>query len=159
MTNRPITSRCSTQRSSSANISNDLHTFDLTRQRRELLQPALLRPRPYFPGNPPMARRVKKPATDLVESLPPLPLDADHWHAIFEAMRLPPQHRRVVDLALRGYETKQIATLMGIGEATIKTYLQRIFTRTGTRGRMQLAMHVLAVSHQVNGNGPCRPSG
>ncbi|HEX4146606.1 MAG TPA: helix-turn-helix transcriptional regulator [Pirellulales bacterium] len=106
-----------------------------------------------------MARRVKKPAAEVVGSLPPLPLNAGHWEAIFKAMRLPPQHRRVVDLALRGYETKQIAILMGIGEATIKTYLQRIFDRTGTRGRMQLAMHVLALSHQVNGNGTCRPSG
>jgi len=106
-----------------------------------------------------MARRLENPAIDLVESLPPLPLDADHWQAIFKAMRLSPQHITVVDLVLRGCETKQIAARMGIGEPTIKTYLQRIFARTGTRGRMQLAMHVLAVSHQVNGNGTCRPNG
>ncbi len=39
---------------------------------------------------------------------------------------------------------------MEISEPTIRTYLQRISARTRTHGRMELAMRVLAVSHQVD---------
>lgn len=112
-----------------------------------------------FSGNAAMAHRLTEPATDVVESLPPLPLDGDHWQAIFKAMRLSPQQARIVELILRSAGHKQIAAAMRIAEPTLKTYLQRIFARTGTRGPMQLAMHALAVSHEVRGNGKSRPSG
>lgn len=95
-----------------------------------------------------MAHRPARTANDL-DSLPPLPVDADHWHLIVEAMDLSPQQTRVVELVLRGACRKQIATALNISEPTIKTYLDRIFARTGTRDCMQLAMHVLAVSHDV----------
>jgi DNA-binding CsgD family transcriptional regulator len=95
---------------------------------------------------------ARDPARDL-ESLPLLPLTADHWEAICEAMQLSPQQARVVELVLRSAPQKQIAAVMGISEPTLKTYLDRIASRTGTRGRMQLAMHVLGVSHEVRAAG------
>jgi len=106
-----------------------------------------------------MARRIAKPATDLFDSLPPLPLDADHWQAVFEAMRLSPQQARIVELILRSAGYKEISAALGIAEPTLKTYLQRVFARTGTCGRMQLAMHALAVSHEVCGSGKRRLNG
>jgi DNA-binding CsgD family transcriptional regulator len=86
-----------------------------------------------------------------INPVPPLPVDADHWAAIVKRIGLSAQQAKVLELTLRGQSVKQIARIMGIAEPTIKTYQERIATRTGTSGRMQLAMHVLAVSHQVNG--------
>lgn len=83
------------------------------------------------------------------ESFPPLPLDPALWEAIFAALGLSPRQAQVVELMLRGMCDKQIAASMGISEPTIRTYLDRIWARTRTHGRMELAMRVLAVSHSV----------
>ena len=93
---------------------------------------------------------------DYLETFPPLPLDDAHWRAIVEAMQLSPQQAKIVELVLRGMCDKQIAAAMGISEPTIRTYLQRISARTRTHGRMELAMRVLAVSHQVDRDPWCR---
>jgi DNA-binding NarL/FixJ family response regulator len=93
--------------------------------------------------------RSTKIVGDYLESFPPLPLNDSHWRAIVEAMELSPQQAKIVELALRGMCDKQIAAAMGISEPTIRTYLLRISAKTRTRGRMELAMHVMAVSHQV----------
>jgi len=106
-----------------------------------------------------MARRLEKSAIDLLKSLPPLPLDADHWQAVCKAMRLSPRQATLVELILRDLGAKNISAVMCIDESTIKTYRQRIFARTGARTRMQLAMHVMAVSHQVNGKDGRRKNG
>jgi DNA-binding NarL/FixJ family response regulator len=95
-----------------------------------------------------MARATELSSNSL-EIFPPLPLDDGHWLAVVKAMRFSPQQAKLVELVLRGLCDKQIAAAMGIGEPTIRTYLQRIAERTQTRGRMELAMRVLAVSHEV----------
>ena len=93
---------------------------------------------------------------DYLDAFPPLPVDDDHWLAIVQAMQLSPQQAKIVELVLRGLCDKQIAAAMGISEPTIRTYLQRISARTQTRGRMALAMRVLAVSRQVDAESGCR---
>jgi DNA-binding NarL/FixJ family response regulator len=93
--------------------------------------------------------RLSKTAADLLASAPPLPLDGKHWRKVVTALGLSDQQARVAELVLRDLCNKQIAAVMGISESTIDTYMQRIGQRTGTSGRMQLAMHVMAVSHQV----------
>jgi DNA-binding NarL/FixJ family response regulator len=70
-------------------------------------------------------------------------------------MQLSPQQAKLVELLLRGMCDKQIAVAMDISEPTIRTYLDRIWSRTRTRGRMELAMRVLAVSHEVERAGGC----
>ncbi|HEV3417188.1 MAG TPA: helix-turn-helix transcriptional regulator [Pirellulales bacterium] len=100
-----------------------------------------------------------KTAKPVLKTIPPLPLDAHHWVAVVAEMRLSSRQARIVELVLRDQTDKQIAQVMGIGEPTVKTYLARIAVRTGTRGRMQLAMRVLAVSHEVAGNRRCHPIG
>ena len=104
------------------------------------------------------AAAMTRPTTivaDYLDTFPPLPLDDGHWQAIVQAMRLSPQQAKIVELVLRGICDKQIAIAMGISEPTIRTYLQRISARTQTRGRMELAMRVLAVSHQVDHEPEC----
>jgi DNA-binding NarL/FixJ family response regulator len=95
-----------------------------------------MNPKKTTPANPP-------------DDFPPLPVSRDHWGAIVEAVGLSPQQAKIVELVLRGMCDKQIAAALGIAEPTIRTYLSRVFARTGTRGRMELALHVLDVSHQV----------
>jgi DNA-binding CsgD family transcriptional regulator len=86
---------------------------------------------------------------DHFSSLPPPPLDPAHLEAIYDAMRLSPQQRTIVDLTIRGLTDGEIAHHMGIDESTIGTQRERIALRTGARTRMQIAMHVLRVSHEV----------
>jgi DNA-binding NarL/FixJ family response regulator len=86
---------------------------------------------------------------------PPLPLEPPHWQAVVRAMRLSPRQSKVVELLLRGMCDKQIAVTMGISEPTIRTYLDRIWARTRSHGRMELAMRVLAVSHEVIRDAGC----
>jgi DNA-binding NarL/FixJ family response regulator len=93
--------------------------------------------------------RPPKIVADYLESCPPLPLKDGHWQEIVRALRLSPQQARIAEFVLRGMCDKQIAAAMGIREPTLRTYLSRIFARTRTGGRMELAMRVLEVSHKV----------
>lgn len=88
-------------------------------------------------------------ADAILASAPKLPLDDAHWEAVVSEMGLSDQQARVVELVLRDLCDKQIAAVMGISKSTLDTYMHRIRTRTGTRGRIQLAMHVMAVSFRV----------
>jgi DNA-binding CsgD family transcriptional regulator len=85
----------------------------------------------------------------VLDSLPRLPLDDAHWRAIFKAMRVRGRHAEIVELTLRDATAKEIEVVLGIKGPTIKTHRERIKQKTGTRWRMQLAMRVLAISHQV----------
>jgi DNA-binding CsgD family transcriptional regulator len=83
------------------------------------------------------------------EQFPPLPLEASHWEAVFNAMAFSPKQKQIVELVLRGMCDKQIAAMLNISAPTVRTYLNRIAARTRTRGRMELAMRVFCVSHQI----------
>lgn len=100
-----------------------------------------------------------KLAVDPLATYPPLPLDKEHWQAVVNAMGISKQQAKVVELVLRDLGVKEIAVVLGLGEGTVKDYLKRIGSRTGTRGRMQLAMYVMTLSLQVNSNGQCRTKG
>ena len=93
-----------------------------------------------------------KNVAKVLAKCPPLPLAADHWQAVVEAMGISEQQAKVVELVLRDLRTKEVVAVTGLSEGTVKDYLKRVGKRTGTRGRVQLAMYVLALSHQVIGN-------
>jgi DNA-binding NarL/FixJ family response regulator len=98
--------------------------------------------------------RPSKPAPAIASQVvPALPLHPAHWQAVCEAMELSPRQATLVELLLCGLCDKQIAAQMGISEPTVRTYLDRIWARTRTHGRMELAMRVLVVSHEVLGAG------
>jgi len=103
-----------------------------------------------------MTRRSEKPVRDRGGAFPPIPLSPDHWQAVVDAMQLSPQEARVVELVIRGACEKQVSAALGIGVPTIRTYLTRVAAKTGTHGRMELALYVLGVSHQVIADGRCR---
>jgi DNA-binding CsgD family transcriptional regulator len=97
-----------------------------------------------------MAQFISPLVADILAEAPPLPLDAVHWQKIVRKLGLSNRQAGVVELMLRDLSDKQIALVQGISESTVTTHQERIRYRTGTRGRMQLAMHVLAVSREVD---------
>ena len=109
--------------------------------------------RPWFDalffGDAAMAKSQTNTSVDALKPLPALPLDPHTWRLIVEALRLSPRQAKIVELILRSAGNPQIATVLGISEPTVKTHVKRIFIRTGVRDRMELAMHVLAVSHRL----------
>jgi DNA-binding NarL/FixJ family response regulator len=58
--------------------------------------------------------------------------------------RLSERERQIAMLVARGMKNKDIATELHISENTVKRHLQSIFSKTGTRDRLELA--VLAVT-------------
>jgi DNA-binding CsgD family transcriptional regulator len=98
-------------------------------------------------------------ADDGTNNLLPLPLDKSLWEAVVKALRLSRRQIEILELTLRDAGDKQITATLGISPSTLKTQRQRIAGRTGARSRMQLAMRVLAVSHEVRPNGGRRPNG
>ncbi len=82
-------------------------------------------------------------------SLPPLPLNAAHWDAICKVLQLSPRQIAVAELMLRDAGNQEIVAALGISEGTLKTQQRRLYSRTGTSSRVQLAMRVLALSHEV----------
>lgn len=96
-----------------------------------------------------MGRQSKASLAAIKKSAPPLPIDNFHWQAIVEALELSSQQAKVAELVLRGMSDKQVAAELGISGPTLRTYLSRISARTRTRGKMELAMHILGVSHRL----------
>jgi DNA-binding CsgD family transcriptional regulator len=103
-----------------------------------------------------MTPRYCRDDSESLRSLPPLPLAVAEWQAIVKRLGLSRQQARVVELLLRCASQRQIAAALSISEPTLKTYMQRIFARTGTKSRMHLAMHVFALTQQGNS---CHPKG
>jgi DNA-binding NarL/FixJ family response regulator len=98
-----------------------------------------------------MADRSSRKPGNHSETLPPLPIDVALWQRVAKAMRLSPQHARVVECVLRGLCDQQIADHLHIHKSTLRTYFDRISLRTGAHGRLAILRHVLTVSHQLNG--------
>lgn len=51
--------------------------------------------------------------------------------------RLSPREREVLQLVANGYENKQVATELGLSEATVKTYMRGIFERLEVTSRAE----------------------
>ena len=54
-----------------------------------------------------------------------------------EGTPLGPREQQILQLVADGFENKQIARELGISEATVKTYLRRIFETLGAKGRAE----------------------
>lgn len=66
------------------------------------------------------------------------------WELAVTLLGLSSQQARIVGLILAGKADKQIAREMGIRFGTLRTHLSRVFERTGTSGRMELAALVFS---------------
>lgn len=81
---------------------------------------------------------------------PRLPLPPDKWREIAESLQLPPRQERIIELILCNFCDKQIAVAMGIKIPTVRTYLTRIFQRLDVADRMELVLHIVAMSHDIH---------
>ncbi len=95
-----------------------------------------------------MARRKVNHADSDSAPLPPPPLDAEHWQAVVNAMRLSPREAQVADLKIRGAQLKQMAMLLGMEVTSVRAFQDRICAKAGIR-RHEFFAHVLRVSHEV----------
>jgi DNA-binding NarL/FixJ family response regulator len=98
---------------------------------------------------------VKSPNTSEIphaEFLPLPRIEPDCWRAILNVIELSPQQAKILDLLLRGMDDKEIAPVVGIPQSTLRGDIARIFARTGSNNRMELATHVLALSHLLKPN-------
>lgn len=67
-----------------------------------------------------------------------LPPPADRRWRRSSTHQLTPSERRVLDEALRGGTTRDIALALFVTEATVRTHLTRIYEKVGVRGRIEL---------------------
>lgn len=81
-------------------------------------------------------------------SLPALPLDADHWQAVVEALKLSPRQAEIAALMIRGAQLKEIAAVLGIEVCTIRSQQERIYRKAGIQSHEFFA-YILAASHRV----------
>ena len=78
---------------------------------------------------------------------PPLPLPTDTWERIAQILELPPQQKRIVELMLRDMCGKQIAAEMKVKIPTLRTYISRIYERTGVANEKALLLLICGMSH------------
>ena len=77
---------------------------------------------------------------------PEFPIGPDLWARVVRSLKLPPQHVRLVELLILGMKSKEIAAAMNLAEPTLKTYLDRMFTRLGVRDQKQLLVLVFSTA-------------
>lgn len=79
-----------------------------------------------------MASRKAVSASRSLDVLPPLPLSAAHWKVIYTAMRLSPRQAQITELLARGAQFQEIADGLQITVPTVRTQIERIFSKTGS---------------------------
>lgn len=94
----------------------------------------------------------QSPGRDETVDLPSLPMDAAIWQSIADELALAPQQIRIVELILRGRQDKEIAADLGLSFPTVRTYLGRIFERTGSPDRMGLVLRIFARAQELAGS-------
>lgn len=77
------------------------------------------------------------------------PMSPEVWAAVTKQLAFSPQQSRVVELILCCQSDKQIAREMGLGESTIRTYLDRIGKQLGISGRLELVVYVFALAQRL----------
>lgn len=97
----------------------------------------------FFVGNFAVGRPKKATPLPIVNTFPFAP---EQWARAVRLLNLPPQQAKVVRLILCGMRDKQIAAELGVGFATVRTYLGRIFQRMGVRDRVELVLRVVAAA-------------
>jgi DNA-binding CsgD family transcriptional regulator len=77
------------------------------------------------------------------------------WKRVVVLLGLSPQQARIVARILEGKPDKQIAREMGVRVPTVRTYLTRIFQRTGAADRVELVLHVFACAATLREHEGC----
>ena len=71
------------------------------------------------------------------------PLFSDReWQELVDDFGLPPRQAEVLQLLVEGECDKQIAQRLAISPPTVRTYVQRMYSRFGESDRAGLVIHV-----------------
>ncbi len=73
-------------------------------------------------------------------------------------IKLSPRQSQLVGLLVQGLKNKEIATALGISEATVKAYLTTLFEKVGAKDRFELALFGLRNFRDLSGAGAGRDS-
>lgn len=112
-----------------------------------------------FSSGPAMLPRPSRLGSE--EPLAPLPFDPAMWAWIVRELKLPPQLAATGELVLRGYQCKEIAKRLGLGEPTVRTYLGRLYARAWECGAAAkdhthfILFIVTMVVHRLSGSASC----
>lgn len=79
-----------------------------------------------------------------VQTPPPF-LTEDEWRLVIRSLELSPQQARIINLILQGKQDKEISAELRLNRYTIRTYLRRVFDRSGFEDRMALVLHIFAI--------------
>lgn len=86
-----------------------------------------------------------------------LPFDKDTWIQVVRVLRLSPRLASTLELLLRGTDDKGIASALGIGLPTVRTYLERLRRRLGAEDRVGVILSIFAMVVELKQtNGVCR---
>jgi DNA-binding NarL/FixJ family response regulator len=66
-----------------------------------------------------------------------------------KTLELCPQQKRIVELMLRDMCGKQMAAEMKLGMPTVRTYIKRIYERTGAANEKSLLLLICGMSHAL----------
>jgi DNA-binding NarL/FixJ family response regulator len=76
------------------------------------------------------------------------------WEELSEKLGLSPRQAQVASLLMRGLADKQIAMNLDISTHTLRTYLDRMFTKMQVSDRCELIVHIFR-EFRTNCNGCC----
>jgi len=75
---------------------------------------------------------------------PRLRISPAQWRRVATELGFSTQQAKLVRLMLQGRRDKQIAEALQLGVPTVRTYLSRLFHRTGAHDRVDLLLKVFA---------------
>jgi len=56
------------------------------------------------------------------------------------SIRLSPRESQLVSMLAQGHTNKEIATVLGISQGTVKVYMSKLFQKVGAKDRLELAL-------------------
>src|SRR5438105_1697940 len=79
----------------------------------------------------------------------PASLKPGDWDLVLKKFRFTPTEAWVVSLILSHMKGKQIATVMGISEATVQSHLKNIFERHKLSDRVEVVLVIFETVHGI----------
>ena len=74
----------------------------------------------------------------------------EEWGHVVDSLNMSPRQADIVRLILAGKRDKQIAMILGMSVATVRTHLRNIFVRQHVTDRVELVLSIFAVLRSTN---------
>lgn len=75
------------------------------------------------------------------DTRPPM-FSAEEWRRIVDSLTLSPRHAQVIGLIMQSKRDKEIASLLGISKATVRTYFDRCKRQLDAPDRIGIACRI-----------------